>query len=407
MDVKSRLYSITDSLRLIDTHEHMELTSDGTYPGGDLFDLIKNTFYLWADLISSGMSPNAWDKLEDDDEQKWNIVRKYLPNVVNTGYYHGIIQGLRNLHNLDEMVINDSNWEALNNSIRLAYKDPLWPEKVLRGKTHIDWAINDVDGFSMNRALFLPAIKIDYLISRATKEHHKETFDEYTAFIDSKLVEFKKKGAITLKTVTPYYRGFDYTDVPEAEVKHIFSKNKEFNSSEKKSIEDFTFHFIIRKAIELELPIQIHTGILAWNEVILEHCNPAALNPLFLQYPKCRFILFHGGFPYTEETAALVKAFPNVFLDFCWLPWISESVTKRCLRDWLDLVPNNKLMWGGDAHRAECVHGHWLIAQKAVVEVLTEKVNENHISLESAVQIAKGIFRNNAINIFHLNLPQE
>jgi predicted TIM-barrel fold metal-dependent hydrolase len=238
-------------------------------------------------------------------------------------------------------------------------------------------------------------------------DEHLETFDEYVTFLDKKVNDLKTQGAVALKTVTPYYRGMDYIDVPEAEARRAFQTMHKPTVTQQKSVEDFAFHFIIRKAIEVKLPVQIHTGILAWNRVFLPHCNPVALNHLFLQYPECRFILFHGGFPFIGETGALVKAFPNVFLDFCWLPWISQSITKRCLHDWLDLIPYNKLMWGGDAHRAECVHGHWQIAQQVVIEVLSEKILDYRFSLKTAAQIIKGIFRNNAINIFHLDLPQE
>jgi uncharacterized protein len=394
----------------------MERTLDGAYPGGDLFDIVQNTFYLWADLVSSGMSPTAWDGLEGDDAKKWSILRLYLPNVINTGYYLGIIRGLRSVYGFDGMIIDDSNWKMLNEQIRMAYKDVDWPEKVLRETTHIECAINDVDGFNMNRSLFLPAIKFDYLLRGGTRAgrnqiettdgEHIETFDEYVAYLDRKIHVFKVKGAVALKTVTPYYRGLDYVDIPEVEARRTFQTTQEPSPQQQKTIEDFAFHYIIRKAIELDLPVQIHTGMLAWNRVFLEYCNPTALNHLFIQYPECRFILFHGGFPYTGETGVLVKTFPNVYLDFCWLPWISMSITKRCLHEWLDLIPHSKLMWGGDAHRAECVHGHWLLAQQAVVEVLSEKIHQRRFSLETAAQIAEGIFRNNAIRIFQLNLSQ-
>ncbi len=416
MKVTSNLYEVTDTLPLVDTHEHMERTPEATYPKGDLFDIVQNTFYLWADLVSSGMSPDVWSGLEGDDKEKWNTLRSYLPNVVNTGSYQGIVRGLRNVHGFDEEVIDDSNWRALNDRIRTAYRDPLWPERVLREQTHIERAINDVDGFNMNRSLFSPAIKFDYLLRGGTETGREQiekmdgervkSFDAYLEFLDWKLSEFKANGAVALKTVTPYYRGLNYAEVSEGEARSAFCTTGDPAPVEQKAVEDFAFHFIIQKAIELGLPIQIHTGLLAWNRIFLEHCNPVALNPIFLRYPTCRFILFHGGYPYADETGVLAKTFPNVFLDFCWLPWISLSITKRCLHEWLDLVPHSKLMWGGDANRAECVHGHWLMAQQAVVEVLSEKVFKRHLSLNYATRIARGIFRNNAINIFQLDLPQ-
>lgn len=225
--------------------------------------------------------------------------------------------------------------------------------------------------------------------------------------MDSKIEEFKAKGAVALKTVTPYYRGFDYEEVSEREAKNAFETAVETNSPKQKLVEDYMFHFVVRKAIELHLPIQIHTGLLAWNTITLKHCNPSALNPIFMRYPKGKFILFHGGYPFADETGTLVKAFPNVFLDFCWLPWISLTLTKRFLRTWLDIVPNNKLMWGGDAHRAECIHGHWLIARQGIVEVLSEKVVTGILRYEDAERILRGMLRNNAIRTLKLDLKEK
>ena len=160
---------------------------------------------------------------------------------------------------------------------------------------------------------------------------------------------------------------------------------------------------MIRNAVELGLPIQIHTGILAWNTTFLPHCNPAVLNPLFIRYPTCRFVLFHGGYPYADELGVLAKTFPNVFLDLCWMPWISQQLTRHYLELWLELVPVNKFMWGGDAHRAECLHGHWLIAQEVVCDVLAGKVAKGILTPEFARLIASGIFRNNARAFFNIH----
>src|SRR5882762_5678760 len=154
-DVEKRLYHAADALPLLDTHEHMERTPSRQYPKADLFDIIQNTFYLWSDLVSSGMPPVLWDPGEKDEQLKWQIIRRYLPNVVNTGYYRGIVEGLRSIYEIDFHKIDDTNWRRLNKTIKKAYENPLWPEKVLKENTQIEKAINDVDGFNMNRSLFL------------------------------------------------------------------------------------------------------------------------------------------------------------------------------------------------------------------------------------------------------------
>jgi uncharacterized protein len=415
LDIKDELLGVTSELPLFDTHEHIERDAGGRYYGGDLFDILRNTFYLWADLVSSGMPPNPWPEEENDDEKKWKILRIWLPNVVASGYYRGIVRGLQAIHGMKENLLDDGNWRGLNESIRVAYRDPLWTSKTLRQKTHIRWAVNDVDGFNMDRSLFLPSIKFDYLLrggSPSGREQIRqmdgveiESFDHYMTFLERKLAEFKAKGAVALKTVTPYYRGLDYEEVSAGDARRAYSPKDEPAPTEKKVVEDFAFHEVIRNAIELDLPVQVHTGILAWNTTFLPHCNPTALNPLFLRYPKCRFVLFHGGYPFADELGILAKTFPNVYLDLCWMPWISQQLTRHYLSLWLELVPVNKFMWGGDAHRAECVHGHWLIAQEVVCEVLAEKVARGIVTPDSARQIAAGIFRNNARAFFSFHEP--
>ena len=411
-NILKELIVLTDALPLIDTHEHMERDQQGRYYGADLFDIIKNTFYLWADLVSSGMPPEPWPPNENDDEKKWRVLRQYLPNVVASGFYRGIILGLKAIHGFTGEDLDDSNWRPINEAIRSAYSDPHWPAKVMREKTHIGMAINDVDGFNMDRSLFLPSLKFDYLLRGATASGREQIaeidneqfshFDAYVQFLDQKISEFKRKGAVALKTVTPYYRGFDYQEVSADEARRVFRVDGNPTPDEQKKVEDFAFHFVIRKAIELDLPVQIHTGILAQNSIYLPHCNPSHLNGLFLRYPQCRFILFHGGYPFSDELGVLVKTFPNVFLDLCWMPWISLRLTKQYLNIWLELIPVNKFMWGGDAHRAECIHGHWLLAQQAVCEVLSEKVREGALTFGNALLIAQGIFHNNAQSLFSI-----
>ena len=409
-DFSLDLLRVTDALPLIDTHEHVERDQHGKYYGSDLFDMVKNTFYLWADLVSSGMPPEPWAPDESDDERKWGVLRQFLPNVVASGYYRGIIRGLQAIHGLESDVVDDSNWRSLNERIRKAYTNPLWTVTVMREHTHIEWAINDVDGFNMDPTLFLPSLKVDYLLRGGTPEgrHQIEQmdgkkvqhFDDYLQFLGDKLREFKTLGAVALKTVTPYYRSFEYDEVPEDKARDAYRATGVASAREQKAVEDFAFHFVIQKAIELQLPVQIHTGLLAWNTTYLPYCNPTQLNGLFLRYPECRFVLFHGGYPYSDELGVLAKTFPNVFLDLCWLPWISMELTKRFLQIWLEIVPTNKFMWGGDAHRAECVHGHWLQAQQAVIEILGEKVKRGALDRQTAVRIVRGIFRENARSLF-------
>jgi len=70
---------------------------------------------------------------------------------------------------------------------------------------------------------------------------------------------------------------------------------------------------------------------LAGNGNTLANSKPVKLNNLFLRYDEAKFVLFHGGFPWTGEFISLGKMFPNVYLDIVWLPQISKQRAIRPL----------------------------------------------------------------------------
>jgi predicted TIM-barrel fold metal-dependent hydrolase len=162
------------------------------------------------------------------------------------------------------------------------------------------------------------------------------------------------------------------------------------------------FHRIIQKAIEYDLPIQIHTGYLAGNGNMLGNGQPVKLNNLFLMYPKAKFILFHGGFPWTGEFAALGKMFPNVYLDLVWLPQISREEAVKALDVMLDCVPYNKIFWGGDCGLIEESAGSLEFGKDVVANVLAGRVNRGLLTENVAMEIIDRIFRENAVEVFSL-----
>ncbi len=185
--------------------------------------------------------------------------------------------------------------------------------------------------------------------------------------------------------------------------KELYAKpSNTLSKTEKKALQDFMFHWIIKKSIEFDLPIQIHTGYLAGNGNVLENSHPLKLNNLFLEYPKAKFVLLHGGYPWTSEFSALGKMFPNVYLDLVWLPQISREVAVRSLDEMLDCVPYNKFFWGGDCHLIEESTGSLEFGKDVVAQVLAARVNRGLMTEEVARDVALKIFRENALRYFKL-----
>jgi hypothetical protein len=230
-----------------------------------------------------------------------------------------------------------------------------------------------------------------------------ETLDDYLRYCDTLFARHYRNGMVCLKNPVAYQRTLFFEDVPYVEAKELFSRpSATLMVTEIKKIQDFMFHRMIRKAVEYDLPVQIHTGYLAGNGNILENSMPLKLTNLFIQYRDARFVLFHGGFPWVGEFTSLGKMFPNVYLDMVWLPQISREEAVSAFDVMLDCVPNNKIFWGGDCHFIEETAGSLEYAKDVVAEVLAARVHRGMLSEELAMEITDRIFRENAIEVFSL-----
>jgi hypothetical protein len=94
--------------------------------------------------------------------------------------------------------------------------------------------------------------------------------------------------------------------------------------------------------------------------------------------------------------------FPNVYLDIVWLPQITREHAILALDEMLDCVPYNKFFWGGDCGLIEESVGSLEYGKEVLAEVLSRRVDRGLMSMEVADDIARGMFRENAIRVFKL-----
>lgn len=424
--VYDRIRKHTDDIQVINTHEHQHYPSDyGNYRFG--FYHLLAASYLAADVCSAGADDLEWNRIDTlDQEQLWNVYGKALDHIRNTSYYSQFAEGFKKLYGLKDPYFTRQNIDELSDEIRENYKDyNTWFDKAFR-KSGYQLMFLDQYWKPFNRDIdhghFALAFNINLLVSSAAKKPGKGTepfglyreaarqnitidsFDDYLAFCDTLFRENIEKKAVCIKNAMAYSRTLFYEDVPYEEAKLLYDKPSALlSSAESKKIEDFMFHFLIKKAAAYDLPIQIHTGYLAGNGNMLDNGYPLKLNNLFLKYPDARFIIFHGGFPWTGECAAMAKMFPNVYLDLVWLPQISRQEAVRALDLILDCVPYNKLCWGGDCGLIEESAGALSVARDVVAEVLAGRVKRGLMTEEVAFEVSDGIFRQNAIEIFDLS----
>jgi hypothetical protein len=428
--IKNLLKNFIDTIKVVNTHEHQRWFPQ--YDGLDInFYTLLNHSYLQADLVSAGaprFDPESITKRDLD--ALWETYGRSLDFSRNTSYYSHFLMGFNILYGYNELYFTKEGIRSLSEKITENYKnrDDWYANAFEKAGFEIMFVDQYWAPFNTNldSKFFAVVFNINNLVSATTQRTVKyredtpssqnlyklaeeegysiKTLDDYLAFADHLFQKFLDHHVVCLKNSMAYGRTLYYEDVPYEKAKELFTlDSSSLSQAERKSLEDFMFHWICEKTIELDLPIQIHTGYLAGNGNNLENGRPAKLNNLFLKYRKARFSLFHGGYPWVGEFAALGKMFPNVYLDLVWLPQISRESAVQGLDEMFDCVPYNKFFWGGDCHFIEESTGSLEFGKSVVAEVLAKRIERGLLTEEVAKDIALKIFRENAIQFFKLN----
>jgi len=439
-ELQQRILAEVDRIPIVDTHEHTMPESDRADHAVDFSILFAH--YASSDLVSAGMSPPLLEaarlpmnryralvnsrakqprplvKPEREDmslDERWQAIKPYWEAIRNTAYARGVLIAARDIFGVDDL--NDDTIEQLSQAIADARK-PGWYRHVLKDLANIEMAIIEVQTTDVDRELFAPSLRLDHYIAVGTRaglaalEEESglaiHSLDDLARAMQAALQTYVSEGAVAVKSALAYQRTLDYDKVTHHEAEMAFNRIAQHlgegpSWAEAKPLQDYMMHQVIRAAIDVGLPIQIHTCLQEGNENIIANSRPTLLANLFIEYREAKFDLFHGGYPYTGEFATLAKNFPNVYPDLCWVHLISPEIGRRQLHELIETVPGNKILaFGGDSVAVEIAYAHAKMARKVVARVLAEKIEDGYMSEDEALQLATKMLRDNPARLYDL-----
>ncbi|MFV8328492.1 amidohydrolase family protein [Flavobacterium sp. ZS1P14] len=106
----------------------------------------------------------------------------------------------------------------------------------------------------------------------------------------------------------------------------------------------------------LGIPVAIHTGIAAPKTPYtccpnfrIESGRPLLIEPILNKYPKLKIQLMHMGFPFLEETKALMYVYPQVYVDISAIDWlVPKEEFYSYLKSLITAGFDNRIMYGSD-----------------------------------------------------------
>ena len=411
-----RLLEMIEGIRAIDNHSHAErVLADGeTDLEGDAISCGGLEFVSPPPVrlrIDNPIYTGAWRDIygyRSDDMSAAHIseflsVKKQVIRAKGDGYPAWILDKL----NIDVMLTNRVTMGRGLTGPRfrwVSYGDPLllpFSTRSIREKNSDHRFFYSQEEKLFNR--FLAETGLTGLPA---------TLDIYLKNVVTSVLERQKKGgAIAVKFVAAYYRSLEFGPSTGTEARAVYAKYRaagEPSPAEYKKFQDFVFRYMVREAGRLGLAVHIHTGGGCGHFFNLRTGNPILLEPVVNDpaFRKTNFVLIHGGYPYTAETAFLLEK-PNVYADFSAQTFLlTPAALGKVLKSWLEYEPE-KVLFGTDASPATPEVGWeesaWLTSQtarRALAIALTEMVEEKEITRERARELAVMVMRGNAAGLY-------
>lgn len=396
---------------LFETHTHQNRFEHHPWDKMGWQSLIM---YGTADLTTS--TQRSYEELEKAD-----VIFDHWADVRSTGYGQATELACRIVTGL---AFTSANAAAITKQMQTLIKKhrPQGVYRLMYEKANIRWSINDscwhymtplnVIAGEQSLGLMRHALRHDSaLVPRTCADLDKiaealETPIPTLATLDGAMEEYTRKAHATgrlaaIKIGLAYYRDLSFADAPSEQADAAFKAIRAGKPADPKPLHDYLFHRAIQRARDLRLPVQIHTGYLAGNWGDFRRSNPSQLIPVFAKYKDVQFDLFHAGWPYCSEMGAIGKAFPNVWLDLCWMWAMSPVEAARVLDEWLGAVPSNKILgFGADTGTPFGMTGYALQARHGIAQVLETRMARGDCDLAAAKHIAANLMHRNACRLY-------
>ena len=233
----------------------------------------------------------------------------------------------------------------------------------------------------------------------------------YESFVRQTLTDNQKKGGVAMKFEAAYFRSLYFSDPPREKAQEIYAKYHSGGvpgESEYRLFQDYVFRVIIDQAGKLGLPVHFHSAVGIGDYFSLRNGHPLNLENVVREprYSKVKFVLIHGGYPYTLDMIWMTAA-KNVYTDSSLMGYyVYPSELKNVLKQWVSLFPE-KIMFASDAFPFNEAVGaeetYWVAvrsARTAIAAALAELVSEGAFDEAKALELARLYLHDNAARLY-------
>lgn len=215
------------------------------------------------------------------------------------------------------------------------------------------------------------------------------------------------KGAVAVKSVAAYRHGLDIepgrptaNEVRDAAAVWI----KEWAGHALPRLRSpILLRFLLWSAIDLGLPVQIHTGF-GDRDLDLHRCNPLLMTGFIraVQPAGVPLLLLHC-YPYHREAGYLAQVYPHVYCDVGLALNFTGARAHAVLAESLELTPFGKALYSSDAFGLPELHFLGAVVfRRAFERVTNEWLRDGLLTPADAARIGEMIGAGNARRVYRL-----
>jgi predicted TIM-barrel fold metal-dependent hydrolase len=411
-------------MQVVDAHEHLPSEEQWIAQASDLQSpLLSALGYAVDDLVCAGM-PEVALSTEMSLTEAWEQIRPFWPFVRNMGPGSLCRRALTLFCGVDDLT--DATLPIIQEKLAGLRKPGIY--RRLFEDYHITVCLNTLPSTVAPLSEFFAPLVFTTPLALVQKRSDIHSLEQaadqpiyslrtYLQALDTLLERRARSGFVGLKWHTlAYLRDIHYplADAHSAEVcldrilrmpaQGGAASDTPVGFDEMRPFQNLIQHHLIRRAIDLDWPVQIHTGIFGGSRgAQITHAKPTHLVDLFLRYPQARFDLLHASYPYTGELTALAKLFSNVYINTAWFELLSPGFARQYLREWIRSVPLNKIFaFGADQFSPLLSCAYAETVRDNLSEALAAEVADGTMSQQQALHAAARLLRENAWEYFRL-----
>jgi hypothetical protein len=234
------------------------------------------------------------------------------------------------------------------------------------------------------------------------------SFDEYLKFLAGVMEKLHEQGCIALKMAFGHYRDLTTDVVNKEEARDIFN-SKDTSGRRYIRLQDYLLKFILAKAGELGLPVQIHTGATGI-EIFTKESDPVCLDKLLWlpELSSAKVVLLHGGYPFCHEAGFMVSDTARrprqLYLDISLLMEhpSSPNAMVGVLREWLEMGIAPKLIYGSDGTSPIKLWISAMNIRECLHMTLKGMIDDGLIDTTQALSMAEMVLRSNAKKVYNV-----